>query len=80
MRVIFTESGYRYAWKTATCTYRLFHTRGVHNLLTSSHISVCALAKLSDENFEALVEEARVVRERKVETLLEGVTPFAGAQ
>ncbi|CAG8611019.1 11566_t:CDS:2 [Cetraspora pellucida] len=80
MRVIFTESGYHYAWKAATCTYRLFHTRGVHNLLTSSYISACALSKLSDENFEALVEEARVVREKELEMLLEGLTPFAGAQ
>ncbi|CAG8528164.1 4220_t:CDS:2, partial [Cetraspora pellucida] len=39
------------------------------------YISTYAFAKLSNENFETLVEKARVVKEQEVEMLLEGLHP-----
>ncbi|CAG8827105.1 16192_t:CDS:2, partial [Racocetra persica] len=42
--------------------YQLYHTRGTHNLLTVQNITANALLRLSDENFKALIEEARLLR------------------
>ncbi|CAG8576567.1 5631_t:CDS:1 [Ambispora leptoticha] len=70
IRINFSISAYHYTWKAASRVYQLYHTRGTHNLLTVQNITANALLRLSDKNFKALVEEARLFKAAEVDYIL----------
>ncbi|CAG8748019.1 33333_t:CDS:2 [Gigaspora margarita] len=71
IRIKFSDSAYRYTWNAASHVYKLYHARGIYNLLTVQNITANALLRLSNKNFEVLVEEAKSIRAVEINDILE---------
>ncbi|RIB11006.1 hypothetical protein C2G38_2204625 [Gigaspora rosea] len=76
----FPEEVFKYVWKSAKRVYKLYKTRGVHNLLTVQHTTTNTLNKLSVNDYSLLLSEAHKVREEELNMFLGLFTPFAEAQ
>ncbi|CAG8778492.1 8949_t:CDS:1, partial [Gigaspora rosea] len=76
----FSEEAFKYVWKSAKRVYKLYKTRGVHNLLTVQYTTTNTLNKLSVNDYLLLLSEAHKVCEEELNMFLGLFTPFAKAQ